>query len=128
MLQTIYLKYTALLSPNVRINLFGFSQGVATQIRWMMARFPRFDRLILWAGVLPDDLDYRPHHEYFNSRPIIWHCGDQDEYLKDKVVKWHRGFAKEQGIKIEEKWFKGIHKIPREELESQYLSILEEKR
>jgi len=120
MLQTIYEKYTALLSPNVRINLFGFSQGVATQIRWMMAGFPKFDRLILWAGTLPDDLDFQPHKEYFNSRELIWHCGDQDEYINEKVLKWHRGLVEKSGLKFEEKWFEGTHQIPREELEKHY--------
>lgn len=126
MIHQIYEKYTALLSPNVKINLFGFSQGVATQIRWMMAKFPKFDRLVLWAGTLPDDLDYIPHQDYFNSRELFWHCGKQDEYINDKVLNWHRGFIKKGGLNYEEKWFEGTHQIPREELEKHYLNPVKE--
>ena len=103
MLQNIYEKHMALLGPNVRINLFGFSQGVATQIRWMMARFPKFDRLVLWAGTLPDDLDYRPHQEYFNSRELIWHCGDEERIFERKSIKMASGFCRKKWLEISRK-------------------------
>lgn len=121
MLHLLYGQYMAALPDDVQINLFGFSQGCATVIRWMMNKFPRFDRLILWAGALPDDLDYRSHHSYFNSRQLLWHCGRQDEFLTDERAQWHRSFIKKNGLEIEERWFDGKHMIPREELEKWYL-------
>lgn len=121
MMQTIYEQYTRQLSPDVKIHLFGFSQGVATIIRWVMARFPKVNRFILWAGTWPDDLDYRPHQEYFSEKEIHWHCGHSDEYVTDNRLKWHRNFVRKNGLKMTEHWFDGKHVIPRSELEKIYL-------
>lgn len=121
MIQLIYDQYIAQLPKDVKIHLFGFSQGVATIIRWMMARFPKYDQLILWAGAFPDDLDYRPHGEYFNKKYIHWHCGHEDEYLTPERVYWHRDFIQKNQLKVMEYWFEGKHHIPREVLERLYL-------
>jgi len=121
MMQVIYERYTKELSPTVKINLFGFSQGVATIIRWMMARFPRFDRIVLWAGTWPDDLDYRPHLDYFAGKNINWHCGKSDEYINEKRLQIHRDFVRKNGLKMTEYWFDGKHHIPRLTLEEYYL-------
>ena len=121
MMQKIYDTYIPQLSPSVKIHLFGFSQGVATIVRWIMARFPRFDRLILWAGTWPDDLDYRPYQDYFSAKEIRWHCGKSDEYINDKRLKWLRDFVDKNGLQVTEHWFEGKHIIPRKELEKKYL-------
>ena len=56
-LQQLYDKYVPLLDGNVEITLLGFSQGCATVIRWAMEKFPKVDRFILFAGMVPEDLD-----------------------------------------------------------------------
>lgn len=40
-----------------RVTALGFSQGVATAARWVTLGTSRVDRLIVWAGQLPPDLD-----------------------------------------------------------------------
>src|SRR6059036_2375109 len=42
---------------SVTLNLFGYSQGTATACRWAARGAARVDRLILWAGEVPPDLD-----------------------------------------------------------------------
>ena len=41
----------------VKINLLGFSQGTATAVRFGIYRKIPFDKLVLWAGTLPKELD-----------------------------------------------------------------------
>jgi predicted esterase len=40
----------------VRLTVLGFSQGVATVTRWLTRSDVRVDRLVCWAGVIPDDV------------------------------------------------------------------------
>ncbi len=116
-IKNLYTKYTSQLSEDVKITLLGFSQGCATQCRWIMKVFPKFDHLVLWAGRLPEDLDYRPYTAYFEDKKIFWIYGLQDEFLKPEFISWQNNFAKEQSLKYEVITFEGKHVIDRKVLE-----------
>jgi len=67
------------LGPNAKIHLLGFSQGVATAVRWFCNSELEFASLVLWAGSFPPDVSLS-----FNSnklkRPnlfLVW--GEKDE-------------------------------------------------
>lgn len=112
-LQTLYEQFMAQLPDDVEVILFGFSQGVATQIRWILQEKPHFHRLIMWAGALPDDLQYAPFHDYLADKKCTWIYGDQDQFLTEKRVQWHLDFAKKQGFEFEVKTFEGKHVVDR---------------
>ena len=112
----LYDDYRAQLSPNVKIILFGFSQGCQTQVRWIMNELPDFDHLVLWAGILPDDLDYTPQADYFASKKIHWVYGNEDEFLNDQILDWHKDFAKKQQLNLQIHTFEGKHRIDRKVL------------
>ena len=76
MLDQLYAHYVPQCHPEVEINLLGFSQGTATQVRWIMRSFPKFHRLMLWAGQLPEDLDYQPQLDYFADKKLFFAYGD----------------------------------------------------
>lgn len=115
-IKKLYDHYVPLLSPNLKITLFGFSQGCATQCRWIMREFPRFDHLVLWAGRFPEDLDYRPYEAYFSNKQIVFLYGDQDQFITPKFIDWQEGFAEEQGLTYETIHFVGKHVINRKVL------------
>lgn len=114
----LYDQYRKLLPEHVRINLLGFSQGTATQCRWIMKRFPAFHHLILWAGLIPEDLDYRPFKKYFQSKSLYFVYGDNDEYVTQERLDWQTNFAMEQGLQYSVHCFKGKHEINRPLLKS----------
>lgn len=59
----------------------GFSQGVATICRWA-ARAPLPpDRLVLWAGSLPDEMEAGPH--LFGDALVTLVLGNDDPYGRD---------------------------------------------
>lgn len=118
MLTTIYTRQLDQLPPGVEIILFGFSQGCATQLRWMMREQPRFDRLILWAGRIPEDLDYRPHLDYFCPRPIDLFLGDADPMLSDQLLEEQDRMVAEQGLRLETHAYSGDHRVVRAALEA----------
>ena len=112
-LKSLYDTFRIQLPDNVKITLLGFSQGCATQCRWIMREFPEFDNLILWAGLLPEDLDYTPYQSYFNSKKIIFVYGKTDQYVTSERLKWQEDFSKKQGLKYETYTFEGRHEIDR---------------
>ena len=112
-IKKLYDEYVPQFSDDVKITLLGFSQGCATQVRWIMREFPKFDNLILWAGLIPEDLVYVPHEAYFSNKNLYWVYGTQDEFLKEKHVKWHHNFLEEQGLSFQTISFDGKHVVDR---------------
>jgi len=108
-----YVPQFAQFDEDVKITLLGFSQGCATQVRWLMREFPKFDNLILWAGLIPEDLDYLPYTEYFSKKNLYWIYGTQDEFLNEKYIKWHHDFLSQQKLDFKSISFDGKHVIDR---------------
>lgn len=52
-----YVKARLEKNNNIKVYLLGFSQGSATASRWLLEDPNRFEGLILYAGMLPPDLD-----------------------------------------------------------------------
>ena len=115
-IKQLYDKYTSQLPDNVCITLLGFSQGCATQCRWIMREFPKYDHLILWAGLLPEDLDYTPYQTYFNAKKTIFIYGTNDQYVTPERLNWQADFTKKQGLQYQIKTFDGKHIIDRKVL------------
>lgn len=115
-LQQLYDKYVPLLNENVEITLLGFSQGGATIFRWMMEKFPVVHRLILFSGMVPEDLDYKPYLDYFNSKKLIWIYGTSDHFLTEKRLEFHYKVLAQNKLAYEEITFDGGHEMRREEL------------
>ena len=113
MLDQLYNHYVPLCHPDVEITLFGFSQGTATQVRWIMHSFPHFHKLMLWAGQLPEDLDYKPHLDYFEDKALFTAFGDKDPLVTPKRLSFMHKVIAESGLKISEFSYEGVHKVER---------------
>ncbi len=104
-------------SPPPHSILMGFSQGCATIMRWVMKAFPEpAHHLLFWAGGIPEDLDYRPHMDYFKQRKLTLALGNQDPFFSKKTLTWHQNMLKEKQLPIEEIQFEGKHEIPEQAL------------
>ena len=112
-MRQLYDHYIQQLPKDVRITLLGFSQGVATQFRWILKEYPFFHRLIAWAGTLPDDLDYSIHHNYLQTKEIHFVYGKQDQFLTPKRLESLFDFAKKQMLIFEVTTFEGKHVVNR---------------
>ncbi len=99
------------LPKDVKIILFGFSQGCVTQVRWLLRGLPQFDHLVLWGGILPDDLDYQPFNDYLASKKIDFIAGNMDEFVTLDRYDAHVAFAAEKNIDMEATMFEGKHEI-----------------
>ncbi len=124
-LTKLFYYYKGQLPDDVVIVLMGFSQGVATQFRWIMREFPDFDFLILWAGLIPEDLDYHPHKAYFDHRSLYFVFGDQDQFLTAKRLEDHIALINRFQFHIHPHQFQGKHVVDRSVLQ-QIDSIIRE--
>ena len=126
----LYQHFTTQLSPDVKIILFGFSQGCATQVRWLLSNglhsergLPKFDHLILWGGLLPEDIDYQPFEAYFSDKKLHFVVGDNDEFINQKRIEGHLDFAKKHNIKMDYTLFEGKHEVLTPVLEQLFLKF-----
>jgi len=116
-LQVLYDRFVPQLAEDVEIILLGFSQGVATQCRWILNKKPHFHHLILWAGLLPEDLDYRPYQNYFAAKNLYFVYGTEDPYVTDERIQWQEDFAKAQQLTYQTQTFSGKHTVDRTALQ-----------
>lgn len=112
-LQQLYDLTVPQLAEDVQITLLGFSQGCATQCRWILNKLPHFHQLILWAGLLPEDVDYKIHQAYFSDKKLTFVYGKQDEFVTEERLFWQRDFAAEQGLEFDTVVFEGKHEVDR---------------
>jgi predicted esterase len=115
-LQEIYARHMALLPPDVRVVLLGFSQGAATVCRWALHSQPRFHDLVLWAGLPPEDLDYQGHRAYLSDKNLYLLYGSADPFLTPDRVASVQEIEHKNQIDFSEKTFEGGHEIPAEAL------------
>ena len=110
------------LSDNVKVHVFGFSQGVATAFRWAnLYNAGQISSLHGWAGTFPPDIDYRLNQERFNALNITLHFASHDRFISvekaDDIVSQLSGMD----IKTERFYFEGEHKIYAEPLEALFI-------
>ena len=103
--------------PHAKIVLLGFSQGVATQLRWMLRDFPAFDYLILYAGTLPEDLDYKTHLDYLQRGQTHLLYGTEDEFISTDVLSRMELLLEEHTLPVNLHTFPGTHQVDRKVLQ-----------
>jgi predicted esterase len=100
----------------VNINLLGFSQGTTTISRFLFLNDIQADNLILWAGDLPNDIDYEKVKKFSQSNSIYFVTGNNDEFISlenfEAIIEKHE----KEGIRISKIVFNGKHKIINEAL------------
>ena len=98
------------------VTVLGFSQGAATATRWSIEGNPVFNRLILWAGVVPPDMNFEKAHEKLKDKKIIEVFGKTDPYLTDERLKEVTSLNARLNINPTLIEFDGGHEINREVL------------
>ena len=95
----------------VRVRLLGFSQGTATVSRWAALGAVRPERMILWGGELPPDLDLAVAVERLRRVRLILVVGEHDQFITPKVVARDEARLREHGLPCEVRRFSGGHEL-----------------
>lgn len=96
---------------NIPVTLLGFSQGAATVSRWALSDRIRFEQLILWAGILPPDLDFEKGKEIFQEKDVKVVYGKNDPYLNESRFGEMKMLSEKLGLQADERTFEGGHEI-----------------
>ena len=89
------------------VTALGFSQGTATVCRWAALGTSRIDRLILWGGEVPPDLDL----ERLRMPKLVLVYGTRDEFFTPKIVAANEARLRDQGVPYDLVSFEGGHAI-----------------
>lgn len=111
-------------SQKVRIHVFGFSQGVATAMRWLDRTEHNIASLVCWAGTFPPDIDYTLNVAHFIKLNFHACFGDNDPYIPLSKAQELLSQLNEQGISVKSHFYTGEHKIYRDLLD-QVITICE---
>jgi predicted esterase len=110
-MQKVHGRLTTVNKKAVPISVLGFSQGSATASRWILSKNIYFDRLILWAGVLPPDMNFELGSNVLKDKKVIAVYGNQDPLLTDSRFAEMQELTKKLNAKIDVVTFEGGHDI-----------------
>lgn len=109
-------------APNASITVLGFSQGAATASRWASDTDLQIERFILWAGIFPEDLNFKKASEKLAKTRNYLVVGSNDELLTKKRREEQMLIFEKLNIKPEMISFQGGHDINQEVLKGFLIS------
>ncbi len=89
----------------------GFSQGTATVCRWLDQGRANADRLILWAGFMPPEIDLSAPRSIFQDLSVSFVVGKQDEYANPAIIAEQEAILNANNISFERIDFDGGHAL-----------------
>ncbi len=101
---------------DLTLTVLGFSQGCATVSRWVAKATHPVDRLILWGGSLPPDLDLTASGERLRAIRLVLVVGREDELIGAEAITEEEARLKEHRIGYELIRFDGGHQLHRRTL------------
>jgi predicted esterase len=95
----------------VRLWVLGFSQGAATVARWVARGQVDPDRVVLWSGVLPPEMNAESAAALARRAPLTVLLGLQDEFANPELVAAQKARLSELRVPHETIRFEGGHEI-----------------
>ncbi len=99
------------------VTILGFSQGAATAARWAVSRQIEFERLIVWAGLVPEDMDFDEGQRILKSKEVIHVYGSDDPFITDERFAHMKTLAQRLHPSPRLVSFAGAHDIDADTLE-----------
>lgn len=100
----------------IPMTVLGFSQGAATASRWVTDGKIKFDRLILWSGIFPPDMDFQSGKEILTNKETFFVYGKDDPFINDVRFAEMNMISRELGITPVTISFDGKHEIENQTL------------
>ncbi len=95
----------------VTLSVLGFSQGTATATRWIVAGAPAADRLVLWGGLLPPEVDFRAAKRGLGTADLSVVVGDEDQSVDRALLSDQIGGLEGEGVGVRLVTYAGGHDI-----------------
>jgi predicted esterase len=95
----------------VQLWVLGFSQGTATAARWVARGKVDPDRVVLYAGLLPSELDMERAARLAKRSPLTIVLGTNDEFAKPELIAAQEARLRQLGVAHTIIRFEGGHEI-----------------
>ncbi len=100
----------------VRLTVLGFSQGTATVSRWVAHGKVRPDRLVLWGGLLPPDLDPDTARAALARTEVVLVAGRRDKFVDEEKLSAQVAALEQLGLSPRVVRYPGGHRLKAEAL------------
>lgn len=98
--------------PQARtIGALGFSQGVSTLCRWAVNASPVLDRIVIWGGSMPPELDRARMKARLSVARIHLVHGEEDTIVKEEVLLRNEGALRSAQLEFRSHRFHGGHEL-----------------
>lgn len=101
-----------------RTHVLGFSQGAATACRWVAQTPAAVDRLTLWGGSVPPDLDLGVHADVFRGLDLALVRGDRDPFVSAADWRALHERLHDHRIRFDAHTFEGTHRLHTDTLQA----------
>lgn len=101
----------AIWHPRARLGVLGFSQGVATQMRWLATRASAVDRVVTWAGQVPPELDLVALRSKLPADGVEFVQGARDKFATWAGIEAQVARFTDAGIATRVTTFEGGHRL-----------------
>jgi len=96
---------------DLRIVMFGFSQGVATACRWAALGKTRPDRVILWGGAIAADLPTDRGDQLWYGASVVMVAGRKDAVVPVTFMQKELRTLAERGLTVDLVEYDGGHSL-----------------
>ena len=98
-------------SPLPPMTALGFSQGVATVARWLTLGTTRAERVIMWGGSLPADIERDADGKVLRGARLTLVVGERDQYITAERVSAETSRLDSLGATYDVVRFDGMHEM-----------------
>lgn len=95
----------------VTLHLLGFSQGAATVSRWVECGRVRPERIVLWAGAIPPDVDWEALRHRVDGVNLTFVVGDSDRVAPPETLLEQEAVLRRHGVEYAVVRFAGGHRL-----------------
>lgn len=110
-LDALYVRILDEIEEPVAVRVLGFSQGAATASRWIAQGRATVDRLVLWGGLPPPDVDLFRNTERFSGIRVTLVVGDSDPIVDANEVAAFEERLRSHGVECDTIRFVGSHQL-----------------
>jgi predicted esterase len=98
-------------SKDIESILLGFSQGVATVCRWLEKLKIPADKLILWAGTIPPEVDLWQIKAHYPNLEVFLVAGTKDPLIRSDVLLEQESRLEKAALHYRKIRFEGKHEL-----------------
>jgi predicted esterase len=96
---------------SARLEVHGFSQGVSIGARWTVRTRRHVDRLVGWAGIMPEDVAADDLKRALGPEPLHLVVGERDTRVPPERVEGDAARLRTAGLTVEVHRFPGGHEV-----------------